>query len=265
VTLARDSRSEDYKKWTGVRVLGDRVAIYGEEGLELIRFTASGPVAEKTWNRSEIGRVLALAPLGNSLVLAGAKGLQLLDLDKGTLRRITRRVLKSVATSGELLVFVDGESVYLSTLALLAEGRVIAQMKLGKTFGPNNVRVIDHAAIITGPGGALVVDLRNPAQPKAVAKLSSREIGQVVDATRIRGRTFLVGERGLQVLTRKLDRVEETIDVGERNRVSVMGRHLVAADGHGIQVVDATPWADGQRPAAASPKRPGSLLNGSGF
>jgi len=265
VTLARYSRSEDYKKWTGVRILGDRVAIYGEEGLELIRFTASGPVAEKTWNRSEIGRVFALAPLGKSLVLAGAKGLQILDLEKGTLRRVMRRVLKSVATSGELLVFVDGESVYLSTLALLAEGRVIAQMKLGKTFGPNNVRVIDHAAIITGPGGALVIDLRNPAQPKAVAKLSSREIGQVFDATQIRGRTFLVGERGLQVLTRKLDRVEETIDVGERNRVSVMGRHLVAADGHGIQVVDATPWADGQRPAAASPKRPGSLLNGSGF
>ena len=44
---------------------------------------------------------------------------------------------------------------------------------------------------------------------------------------------------------------EETIDVGDRNRVSAMGRHLVTADAQGIQVVDATPWADTAVPAAA--------------
>ena len=127
-------------------------------------------------------------------------------------------------------------------------------MKLGRTFGPNNVRVLDGAAIVTGPGGAMVIDLRNPAKPKAIARLSTRDIGNVVDAARVRGRTFLIGDRGLQVLNRRLDRIEETIDVGERTRVSVMGRHLVTADIRGIQVVDATPWADGLRPAAASPR-----------
>jgi len=123
-------------------------------------------------------------------------------------------------------------------------------MKLGKTFGPNNVRILDQAAIVTGPGGALVIDLRNPKKPKAMAKLSTREIGEVVDATRVRGRVFLVGSRGLQVLNRSLTRVEETIDVGERNRVTVMGRHLVTADRVGLQVVDASPWADASMPAA---------------
>lgn len=265
VKLASYSRSEDYKKWTGIRVLGGRVAIYGEEGLELVRFTSAGPVAEKTWSRGEIGRVLSLAPLGDSLVLVGAKGMQILDLAGGEPRQVMRRVLTSVATAGETLIFADGESIYLSNLALLAEGRVIAQMKLGKTFGPNHVRVLDNAAIVTGPGGALVIDIRNPNQPKAIAKLSTRDIGDVVDATRVRGRVFLVGARGLQLLTRQLDRVEETIDVGERNRVSVMGRHLVTGNDRGIQVVDATPWSEGQLPAAPSPSQPGALLNGSGF
>ena len=251
VTLASYDRSEDYKKWTGVRVLGDRVAIFGEEGLEFVRFTASGPVAEKTWTRGEIGRVLSLAPVGDQVVIVGAKGMQLLDPAEGTIRRVMRRVLMSVASAGDTLVFADGESVYLSSLALLAENRVIAQLKLGRTFGPNSVRVLDDAAIVTGPGGALVIDVRDPSKPKAIAKLTSREIGQVVDASKVRGRTFLVGERGLQLLTRSLDRVEETIDVGPRNRVSVMGRHLVTANGRGIQVVDSTPWADGPAPAAA--------------
>ena len=44
--------------------------------------------------------------------------------------------------------------------------------------------------------------------------------------------------------------VEETLDVGPRSRVSVMGRHLVAADRDGIQVVDSTPWAVEPVPAS---------------
>ena len=250
VRLASYQRGEDYKKWTGIRILGDRVAIYGEEGLELVRFTTSGLVAEKTWTRGQIGRVLSLTPLGDQLLIVGAKGMQILDLATGKIRRVMRRVLMSVATAGETLVFVDGESIYLSNLELLAQNRVIAQMKLGKTFGPNNVRVLDRSAIVTGPGGALVIDLRNPAQPKAIAKLSTHDVGDVVDATRVRGRVFLVGKRGLQVLNRSLDRVEETIDVGERDRVTAMGRHLVTADRLGLQIVDATPWAYASAPAA---------------
>jgi hypothetical protein len=177
--------------------------------------------------------------------------MQLLDPVEGTVRRVMRRVLTSVASAGDTLVFADGESVYLSSLALLAENRVIAQLKLGRTFGPKSVRVLDDAAIVTGPGGVLVIDVSDPSNPKAIAKLATREIGQVVDASKVRGRTFLVGERGLQLLTRGLDRVEETIDVGPRTRVTVMGRHLVTANGRGIQVVDSTPWANGSAPASA--------------
>ncbi|HIF93932.1 MAG: hypothetical protein ABGX04_16315 [Myxococcales bacterium] len=251
IRLAAYHRGEDYKKWTGIRILGDRVAIYGEEGLEIVRFTGTGPIAEKTWTRGQIGRVLSLTSLGDELVIVGAKGMQILDLETNTIRRVMRRVLKSVASAGDTLVFVDGESIYLSTLDLLAENRVVAQMKLGKTFGPNNVRVLEGAAIVTGPGGAIVIDVRNPAKPKALAKHLTRDVGDIVDATRVRGRVFLVGTRGLQVLNRSLTRVEETIDVGERNRVTVMGRHLVTSDDSGLQVVDATPWADAGVPAAA--------------
>ncbi len=255
ITLGRYSRSEDYKKWTGVRVLGDRIAIFGEEGLEFVRFTSSGAVAERTWTRGEIGRVRSLARSGNHIVIVGAKGMQVLDLATGEIRRAMRRVMKSIASMGDTLVFADGESVYVSTLDLLAENRVIAQLKLGRTFGPENVRVLDRAAIVTGPGGALVIDLANPQKPKALAKLAAREIGEVHDAARLRGRIFLVGDRGLQLLSRGLDRVEETIDVGPRRRVSVMGRHLVAADQSGLRVVDATPWAATSLPASSGSAR----------
>jgi hypothetical protein len=176
-----------------------------------------------------------------------------------------RRAVLSLATAGEVLLFVDGESVYVSDLPRLAQNRVIAQMKLGKTFGPRNVRVQDGAAIVTGPGGALVIDVKNPQAPRALAKLSSLEVGEVFDATRIGGRTFLVGQRGLQLLDPGLTRVEETIDVGERSRVSVMGRHLVTADATSLQVVDATPWAQASPRSSRTQAPADGLLDGRGF
>lgn len=257
VKLAGYDRGENFKKWSGVRVMGDRVAIFGEEGLELIRFDQGRPMRERTWTRGEIGRVLGLAAVGKELVIVGAKGMQVIDLESGTIRRAMRRVIQGIGAAGQALVFADGESIYVSNLDLLVDERVIAQLKLGKTFGPNHVRVIDRTAIVTGPGGAMVIDVSTAERPRVVGKLFSREIGEVVDATQVDGRIYLVGQRGLQVLNRKLDGVEETVDVGARTRVSALGRHLVTADGGGLQVVDASPWAERSMPAALAPQAPG--------
>ena len=250
VELASYQRSERLKKWSGIRVVGDRVVIFGEEGLEFVRFTSAGPLAEKTWDRGEVGRILSITQVKNQLVIVGAKGMQILDLETGEIRRAMRRAILSIGSTGDTLVFVDGESIYVSNLELLAQDRVIAQMRLGRTFGPKQVRVMDDTAIVTGPGGAVVIDVKNPAQPKALAKLASLKIGEIVDATRLRGRVFLLGQRGLQVMNPSLTAVEETIDVGDREVLSVMGRHLVTADRGGLRVVDATPWASGSLPAA---------------
>ena len=258
VKLAGYERGEDYKKWTGVRVVGERIAIFGEEGLELVRFDQGRPVRERTWSRGEIGRVLGLAAVGHELVIVGAKGMQVIDPEKGTIRRAMRRVLQGIGAAGNALIFADGESIYVSNLELLVDERVIAQLKLGKTFGPKHVRVIDHTAIVTGPGGALVIDVAVAERPRVVGKLFSLEIGEVFDATRIDGRIYLVGQRGLQVLNRSLDGVEETVDVGARTRVSAMGRHLVTADGAGLQVVDMSPWAERSLPAAPVPQASGA-------
>lgn len=266
IQLAKYRRGENFKRWSGVQILGDRIAIYGEEGLELVQFTPNGPAAERTWSRGEIGRVLAMAPMGEQIMIGGAKGMLLLDPASGEIRRVMRRVVTGTASVGDSLVFADGESVYISNLALLAEGRVIAQMKLGRTFGPNQVTVHDQTAMVTGPGGALIIDVRNPQAPKALAKVASLQVGEVTDAARVRGRTFLIGERGTLLLDRSLTRVEQVFDIAPRERLSVMGRHLVAAGSDGVQLVDPAAWANASVPAAAGAgSGSSSLLNGSGF
>jgi hypothetical protein len=255
--LASYLRGETYKRWSGVKMMGSRIAIYGEEGLEIVRFTKSGPVAERTWDRGQIGRVLAITRVGGQLMAVGAKGMQIVDIETGELRRVMRRVIQGLDATGDTMVFTDGETVYISNLEMLEHNRVIAQLKLGRTFAPRSVRVDDATAIVTGAGGALIIDMRNPQAPKAVAKLSTREVGEIFDAIRVRGRTFLIGARGALLLTPSLSRVEETIDVGARNRVAVMGRHLVTASKTGLQVVDATPWASQGAPAAVWSTSPG--------
>jgi len=255
VKLASYARGESYKKWSGIRLIGERVAIFGEEGLELVRFERGRPVRERTWSRGDIGRVLGLTSMGDEVVIVGAKGMQVIDLATGTIRRAMRRVIQGVDAAGRALVFADGESIYVSTLDLLVDERVIAQLKLGRTFGPSHVRVIDRTAIVTGPGGTLVIDVSVAERPRVTGKLFAREIGEVFDAARVDGRIYLVGQRGLQVLTRRLDAVEETVDVGARTQISAMGRHLVTADSGGLQVVDASPWSDRVvTPAAPAPE-----------
>lgn len=251
--LSSYDRGESYKKWSGVRVVGSRVAIFGEEGLELIRLDEGRPQREHAWTRGEIGRVLGIAPMGEELVVVGAKGMQVIDLAKGTIRRAMRRVLQGVGAAGEVLVLADGESVFVSNLPLLEEQRVIAQMKLGRTFGPSQVRIVDRTALVTGPGGTLIVDVSVADKPRIVGKLFARETGEVLDATKIDGRVYLVGQRGLLVLTPRLDGVEETVDVGARTRVAAMRRHLVTADEHGLQIVDGSPWSAQSLPASAAP------------
>lgn len=251
--LASYDRSERYRKWSGVRLLGSRIAIFGEDGLELLRLDEGRPQRERAWGRAEIGRVLGIAPVGEELVVVGAQGMQVVDPAKGTLRRAMRRVLQGVDAVGDVLVLADGESVFVSRLALLEEQRVIAQMKLGRTFGPSQVRIVDRTALVTGPGGTLIVDVSIAERPRIVGKLFARETGEVLDATKIDGRVYLVGQRGLLVLTPRLDGVEETVDVGARTRIAPMRRHLVTVDGRGLQVVDGSPWSLRSLPASAAP------------
>ena len=150
---------------------------------------------------------------------------------------------------GDTLVFTDGEAVFISNLRLLRENRVIAQMRLGKTFGPERVRILDSTAIVMGKaGGTLILDLANPEKPRVVSTLHPRASGKIRDAVRVDGRIFLLGARGVQLLDPTARQIVEAIDVEPRERVARTGRHLVLVGDEKVQVLDALPFA-APRPA----------------
>lgn len=253
VVLAEYVRPNDLKKWSGVRILGDRVAIFGEEGIEFVGFTEGGPRVVKAMTRSEIGTVFGIEPIDDQLLIAGARGLMSMDPASGTVEILVRRVVQGLAVVGETVVFTDVESVFVSDLTLLEQNRVHAQQKLGRAFDPGIVRSLGRRAVVIGATGVVVIDLTRPQNPRLTAKLMARDIGRVDDATSIGDRTFLVGERGLLLMDPGATRVVESIDVEGKRRVAPMGRHVVTIGDRGLQVVDATPLVITNVPAAGPP------------
>lgn len=255
--LAEYERPNDFKKWSGVRILGDKIALYGEEGIEIVAFGANGPEVDLSLPRGQIGTVFALEPVGDRLAIAGARGLLLLDPETGTVSRLMRRVLKGLASVDGTLVFTDGESIYVSSLDLLRQKRVHAQLKLGKAFAPNTVRSFGDRVVVIGGGGIVALDLTRPGQPAVTAKLLSSDIGRVDDAGAIGGRIFLLGHRGLMLMDAGASRVIQSVDVDGKTRLATMGRHIVTVGANSLQAVDAMPLTGRALPAArrASPSR----------
>jgi hypothetical protein len=253
VVLGEYVRPNDLKKWSGVRILGNRVAIFGEEGIEFIEFNQGTPHVVKAMNRSEIGTVFAVEPIGDQILIAGARGLMSMDPATGNVTTLIRRVIHGLALVDQTIVFTDVESVFVSDLALLQQNRVHAQQKLGRAFGPRIVRSLGQRAVVIGATGIVAIDLTRPQNPTLTAKLMARDIGRVDDATSIGGRTFLVGERGLLLMDPGATRIIDSVDVEGKTRLATMGRHLVTVGERSLQVVDATPTVVTALPAAPPP------------
>jgi hypothetical protein len=255
VVLVTYQRPRDFKKFSDVRIVGARIVIYGEDGIEIVGFTLDGPVAEVSRDRADVGSVLAFTPYGDGYVIATSTGLYQLPSDRDRPERVMRRVVRGVDVVGNDLVLADGETVFITNLDMLKQNRVKAQLKLGKTFGPARVRAQGHRAVVIGNDGILAIDLRNPQKPVVTAKIHTARIGRVVDATHVGNRIFLLGERGLLVMDPSARNVVESVDVEPRERVATMGRHVVAVGQGQLQVMDATPYLGSERAAKASVTR----------
>ena len=119
-------------------------------------------------------------------------------------------------------------------------------MRIGLVLQPFSEQSLQLAAQL----GATDVVAGMPASDfDELVRLKSR----VEDAGRVGSRIFLVGERGVQVLGPKLDRVVDVVDVVPGREIAVFGRHLVTVGGSSLQVIDGLPFGPG--PSLAAPAK----------
>lgn len=239
--LANYKRPKDFTRWQGVKILGDRIAIFGEDGIEMVGLSKAGLRKVGALERQSIGSIVAVVPHGKELLLASSRGLLVTDRNAKTARRLLRRAARGLDRAGDSLVFTDGESVFISSMALLSEQGVLEKVELGYEFGPSRVVGFGNTAIVLGKTDAVVIDLSVPSDPKIVSRLEQKHVGKIEDVVAVEGRVFLVGSRGLQLLDTKLRNVVEFVDIEPKERAARMGRFLVTTGEEGLQVVDSAP------------------------
>ena len=188
------------------------------------------------FGRDRIGSVGALVEVDEGLILAGPAGLRLLDTTTGQSEALLDRPVLGLTARKENLIFSDGESLFVSTVPLLRDKRVQSQIRVGRDFGLHSLRTLDRGALAIGEGGVVFLDIPDQGEPAVVARLFREEVGVVHDAVEIKGRLFLVGERGLQLVDSQNHRVVDSADVEAMSRLAIMGRHLIATGPHHIPV-----------------------------
>jgi hypothetical protein len=248
-------RPRDLAQWSGLRVSGDRVVLFGADGIEVVQLAEGGAKRVAVWDRGTVGSIVAVEPVPGGFVAAGKRGLLLLSDPNGSPERLIDRDVPGLARLGDRLVFTDGTSLYVSTVALLRNERVESELRLGTGFGPGRVRVRGRTVVVLGRRGLVRVSLARASAPQLLSRIETSEVGLIHDATLVRGRLFLLGDRGLQLADARGERVVDAAAVTAEARLEPSGRHLVMIGEKSMQVVDTTPLvlAGIASPAALEP------------
>jgi len=194
----RYARPRDLSTWSGLRIHGSRVAIFGDAGIEVVELAAGKPHRVLALDRGKVGGVVAVEPVGSQLLVAGSHGILLVK--PGTEpRMLVDKVVLGAAMRGNRLLFTDGASLYAASLQHLLKQKAEGRLHLGNSIRVNRVRIAGDSAVLFGEHSVLVVDVTNPRQMKIRSHINTRTFGDIHDAIAVGGRLFLLGTRGLQV------------------------------------------------------------------
>jgi hypothetical protein len=247
--LAHYVRPKDLTSWSGVRGIDGRIAIFGGDGLEVVELSADGPKKLLRLDRAAVGSIVAVEDAGDHILLAGSKGLMLLERGSSRPRMLIDKAVRGAAMVGDRVYFTDGESLFTASLAKLMNKKADGRLRIGEKFDPARVQVLGRTAAVMGDDGVLLVDVSNPGAMRVRARINTVARGEIRDAIVLDDQLYLLTERGLLVSNVSDARTHDSIGVDARTRMVQAGRHLVMVGDGNLQVVDTTPFAVGTSPA----------------
>ncbi len=246
-------RRADLSNFVGLRVLGEQIVLFGDEGVELVDRNAGASRRLRAIGRAEVGAVVSVEEAGGMLWIAGSRGLLRTPLGGGPIETVAARPLHGLAVDGASLYVVDDRMLHAAPLADVRAERFRPVFDVGRTFGVSGLFAADGFVVVLGSKGIATAALQGEDRARPLARLGSGDVGRVADVS-IRGaRAFLIGERGLQVVDLPSGRVEDSVDVAGRSAIGRSGRHVVVLDRDILQVVDAAPWSPSGAASMRSP------------
>ena len=145
VMVADYRRDRDLARFAGVRIDGERVAVFGPDGVELVRLDGEDARREQAWGRERVGSVVETESIDGKWLLATNRGLLELDPDSDRVRTLIARPITGMARGSEgRIAFTDGVSLFVASLPTLQTGRVDEELHLGRGFNPQRVRRVDR-------------------------------------------------------------------------------------------------------------------------
>ncbi|HTY19322.1 MAG TPA: hypothetical protein VMH82_16450 [Myxococcota bacterium] len=243
------ARPAGLARFSGIRLLDDRVVVYGEDGVEMIARDARARRL-RALARAEVGGVSAIETVGAQLLIAGSRGLQRTPLAGGPVEPLVPRPLHGIARAGGTLYALDDRMLYAAPVDDPRAERFDSAFEVGRALEPRSLSIDEGVAVIVGKKGVLCLDVSRPGAVTQLSRFNATDVGQISDAMVLGGRLFAVGERGLQVFDPRSGRLLDSVDVDGRIALDGAGRHVVVIGSDRLQVVDATPWA-GSRAAAS--------------
>jgi hypothetical protein len=249
--VAEYARRPDLSHFSGVRMVGSLVVLYGEDGLELVA-RGTTPRRLRALGRDQVGAVRAVDVADGTLWIASSRGLLRTPLAaRGAVDVVAPRALQGMAIAGGRIFVLDDRKLYAAPLSDPRGENFEAIYDVGRGLDADRVRAAGGLAVVLAPRGILCIDVRE-GSGRLVSRFDSDEVGPVSDVAILGPRVFLVGDRGLQVVDPRSGRVLDSVDVAGRLAVDASGRHMVVVGPDRLQVVDASPWTSSTAAAAAA-------------
>lgn len=240
--IAAYKRPPGVSRYSGVQRVGDRIVLYGEDGLEVVSRRGAKYRLDFAVDRGSVGAVSGVEAVDGSLLIAGTRGLVRVSADGATIDRVFERPLRGIARIGETLLVIDDQWLYAGSARDPRPTGFFTAAELGRGLEARRLRAGGNLAIVMGERGVAIFGVSGIGPARVLARPRVNVVGAVNDAVVLGGSVFLIGDRGLQVFDPARGRVVDAVDVKGRAAIGGAGGHVIAIGGDELEVVDASPW-----------------------
>jgi len=243
--IDRYRRDDDLSRWAGVKIIDDkRILIYGPDGAELVERTAEKPISLGKFEVAEVGAVQAADAYDDTILLAGNKGVFAVRTtsDRMTPHRLLEGTYVALDVQKPFIYLVQPGRVEVTTPKHLLRHLTGSPVTFAEGFTAKGARIAGQSLVVFGKDAAVELSLANPARPQMVGRLEVEKVGHLSDAVADEGRTYLLGDRGLQIADLGRRSVSDAIQVRGSHGVVRHGRYVFVAGDRTLEVVDIGPY-----------------------